>query len=234
MTTNYQLPTTATTKYQLPSTNYERDSNIRMIRLTRLFECGRTDERRSGERRGAAHILNSKSLRLIREVEIYLSRFECSTKRHCNPKYDASVLLCPLDSEILVKEEASVLADATQTQVVLISNYFRATNLFEKRAKRPNVVLEVLIDSDSNDDLEPISKKTSTLTLVDDAPGYQDSPVDVPSKMSLTKFQNAPPKENVTHVKTEVVSPMKETLDKSVIHTMPLVQNDIPNIQRRC
>lgn len=31
----------------------------------------------------------------------------------------------------------------------------------------------------------------------------------------------------------EVVSPMKETLDKSVIHTMPLVQNDIPNIQRR-
>lgn len=81
-------------------------------------------------------------------------------------------------------------------------SHFRATNLFEKRAKRPSVVLEVLIDSDSNDDLEPISKKTSTLTLVDDAPGYQDSPVDVPSKMSLTQFQNAPPKENVTHVKT--------------------------------
>lgn len=56
-------------------------------------------------------ILNSQKLRLIKEIEVYLSILECSTERHCNPKYDASVLLFPSDSELVVKEEPSVLAD---------------------------------------------------------------------------------------------------------------------------
>lgn len=59
-------------------------------------------------------ILNSQKLRLIKIVEIYLSIFECSTERHCNPRYDASILLIPSDSEISIKEEPSVIADATQ------------------------------------------------------------------------------------------------------------------------
>lgn len=77
----------------------------------------------------------------------------------------------------------------------------RTATLFEKRVKRPSAVLEVP-DFDSTDDFDPIPKKTSKLTVVEDIPIYQDSPVDVPSKMSLSQFQSAPAKENVTVVKT--------------------------------
>lgn len=77
----------------------------------------------------------------------------------------------------------------------------RTANLFEKRAKRPSAVLEDA-DFDSSDDIDSIPKKTSKVIVVQDTPIYQDSPVDIPSKMSLSQFHGAPAKENVTVVKT--------------------------------
>lgn len=77
----------------------------------------------------------------------------------------------------------------------------RTASLFEKRAKRPSVVHEVA-DSDSDGDSEAIARKASKLTIAKEEPVYQDSPVDVPSKMSLSQFQGPPAKENIPQIKT--------------------------------